>query len=162
MIGTRQALVLALVICTASILGSPELAAQEAATAASVRWLVAPPLLPAGAMIAVVSGDPAGPGQSIIRLSMPDGYRMPPHFHPTDERVEVQQGTLLVGMGDRLDVKQTLALATGDTIVAPAGFHHYSIARGTTVVSVRFIGPYTITYVHSYQAPRRRSFPFGY
>jgi hypothetical protein len=28
---------------------------------------------------------------------MPDGYRMPPHFHPTDERAEVKQGTLLVG-----------------------------------------------------------------
>jgi mannose-6-phosphate isomerase-like protein (cupin superfamily) len=85
-----------------------------------------------------------------------------PHFHPTDERVEVKQGTLLVGMGDRLDLGKTMALATGDTIVAPAGFHHYSIAKGTTVVSVRFIGPYTITYVHSYQAPRQASFPYGY
>ena len=113
-------------------------------------------------MIAVVAGDPAGPGQSTIRLSMPDGYRMPPHYHPTDERVEVKQGTLLVGVGDRLDVGKTMAMVTGDTIVAPAGVHHYSIARGTTVVSVRFIGPYTITYVHSYQAPQRASFPYSY
>jgi quercetin dioxygenase-like cupin family protein len=155
-------LVLALLSFTALLLGSPDLAAQEAATPASLQWVGAPPLLPPGAMIAVVSGDPAGPGQSTIQLSMPDGYRMPPHFHPTDERVEVKQGTLLVGTGDRLDADNTLALATGDTIVAPAGFHHYSIARGTTVVSVRFIGPYTITYVHSYQAPRQRAFPFGY
>jgi quercetin dioxygenase-like cupin family protein len=93
---------------------------------------------------------------------MPDGYRMPPHFHPTDERVEVKQGTLLVGMGDRLDARKTLPLAVGDTILAPAGFHHYSIAKGTTVVSVRFIGPYTITYVHAYEAPRQRAFPNGY
>jgi quercetin dioxygenase-like cupin family protein len=155
-------LVLALLSFTALLLGSPDLAAQEAATPTSLRWVGAPPLLPPGAMIAVESGDPAGPGQSTIQLSMPDGYRMPPHFHPTDERVEVKQGTLLVGMGDRLDAGKTMALTTGDTIVAPAGFHHYSIARGTTVVSVRFIGPYTITCVHSYQAPRRRSFPFGY
>ena len=35
-----------------------------------------------------------------------------------------------------------MALATGDTIVAPAGFPYYSIAKGTTVVSVRFIGFY--------------------
>ena len=138
------------------------LPAQDAAAPTSLRWVVAPPLLPPGAMIAVVAGDPAGPGQSTIRLSMPDGYRMPPHYHPTDERVEVKQGTLLVGVGDRLDVGKTMAMVTGDTIVAPAGVHHYSIARGTTVVSVRFIGPYTITYVHSYQAPQRASFPYSY
>ena len=119
-------------------------------------------MLPPGALIAVVSGDPAGPGQSTIQLSMPDGYRIPPHFHPTDERVEVEQGTLLVGVGDRLDLGKTMPLATGDTIVAPAGFHHYSIAKGVTVVSVQFTGPYTITYVHSYQAPRQASFPYGY
>ncbi len=157
---TGRAGVPALLFTGALLLGSPKLAAQEAAAPASLRWALAPPLLPPGAMIAVVSGDPAAPGQSTIQLSMPDGYRMPPHFHPVDERVEVMEGILLVGMGDRLDVEQTLALSTGDTIVAPAGFHHYSIAKGTTVVSVRFTGPYTITYVHSYQAPRRVSFPY--
>jgi mannose-6-phosphate isomerase-like protein (cupin superfamily) len=93
---------------------------------------------------------------------MPDGYRMPPHFHPTDERVEVKQGTLLVGMGDRLDARKTLPLTVGDTGVAPAGVHHYSIARGATVIAVTFIGPYTITYVNVYEAPGQRSFPFGY
>jgi quercetin dioxygenase-like cupin family protein len=157
-----RGLLLALVSSTALFLGTPKLAAQDAATPMSLRWGVAPPLLPPGALIAVVSGDPAGPGQCTIQLSMPDGYRMPPHFHPTDERVEVKQGTLLVGMGDRLDLGKTMALVTGDTIVAPAGFHHYSIAQGTTVVSVRFIGPYTITYVNAYEAPRQASFPYGY
>ena len=39
--------------------------------------------------MAVVSGDPSKPGLFTIRLSMPDGYRIPPHFHPTDEAVEV-------------------------------------------------------------------------
>jgi mannose-6-phosphate isomerase-like protein (cupin superfamily) len=106
--------------------------------------------------------DPAPAARSTIQLSMPDGYRMPPHFHPTDERVEVKQGTLLIGMGNRLDVNKTLPLAVGDTVVAPAGFHHYSIARGATVVSVTFIGPYTITYVNTCEAPRQGPFPFGY
>jgi quercetin dioxygenase-like cupin family protein len=93
---------------------------------------------------------------------MPHGYRMPPHFHPTDERLEVKQGTLLVGMGDRLDARKTMPLNVGDTAVAPAGIHHYSVAKGETVVVVTFIGPYTITYVNEYEAPRQRSFPFGY
>jgi quercetin dioxygenase-like cupin family protein len=59
---------------------------------------------------------------------MPDGYRIPPHFHPADEHVEVKQGTFLVGMGDKLDLEKTRPLAVGDTGTAPAGMHHFSAA----------------------------------
>lgn len=144
-------------------LGGSDLAAQAEAATTALQWATAPSLLPQGALIAVVSGNPAEPGRSTIELSMPNGYKMPPHFHPTDERVEVKQGTLLIGMGDRLDIKKTLPLAVGDTVLAPAGFHHYSIAKGKTVVAVTFLGPYTITYVNASEAPRQGSnFPYGY
>jgi quercetin dioxygenase-like cupin family protein len=93
---------------------------------------------------------------------MPDGYRLPPHFHPSDEHVEVREGTLLVGTGDVLDPRRTQALTAGDSTTAPKGVHHFSIARGRTVVSATFIGPYTITYLNANDAPRPRNFPFGY
>ncbi len=32
---------------------------------------------------------------------------------------------------------------------------------GTTRVRVTFMGPYTITYVHAHEAPRRPNFPYG-
>jgi mannose-6-phosphate isomerase-like protein (cupin superfamily) len=54
---------------------------------------------------------------------------MPPHFHPEDEFVEVKTGTLLVGMGDRLDIRKTMPVGVGDTGTAPAGAHHYTIAN---------------------------------
>jgi quercetin dioxygenase-like cupin family protein len=135
--------------------------AQASANGAPLQWSV-PPVLPPGALIAVVSGDPTGPGESTLELSMPDGYRIPPHSHPSYEHVEVREGTLLVGMGDRLDPKLTRALAAGDSATAPAGMHHFSIAKGRTVLSVTFIGPYTITYLRAEDAPRRQVFPFGY
>jgi quercetin dioxygenase-like cupin family protein len=152
---------IALWCCAPLLLGAPNLAAQNAAGAPALQWVV-PPLLPPGARLAVVSGDPTSPGESTIEVSMPNGYRLPPHFHPSYEHVEVRQGTLLIGMGDRLDVKKTLALATGDSATAPAGMHHYSIAKGPTVLSVTFMGPYTITYLHAEEAPQPRTFPFGY
>ena len=93
---------------------------------------------------------------------MPNGYRLPPHFHPSHEHVEVKEGTLLVGTGDVLDPKRTQALAPGDSATAPAGVHHFSIARGRTVVVATFIGPFTITYLRAEDAPRPRTFPFGY
>jgi len=135
--------------------------AQSAAASASPRWAV-PPVLPPGARIAIYRGDPTGPCQSTLLVAMPDGYRLPPHFHPSAEHVEVRQGTLLVGMGDVLDPARTRAPSAGDWATAPAGMHHYSIARGRTVLAVTFTGPYTITYVHAEDAPRPRVFPAGY
>jgi quercetin dioxygenase-like cupin family protein len=135
--------------------------AQSSADPAPLQWSV-PPVLPPGALIAVVRGDPTAPGEFTLLVSMPDGYRLPPHFHPGYEHVEVREGTLLVGVGDELDPKRTQALAAGDSATAPAGIHHFSIARGRTVVAATFIGPYTITYLRAQDAPRPRNFPFGY
>jgi quercetin dioxygenase-like cupin family protein len=135
--------------------------AQSSPDPASLQWTV-PPVLPPGALIAVVKGDPTAPGEFTLLVSMPDGYRLPPHFHPSHEHVEVREGTLLVGVGDKLDPERTQALAAGDAATAPAGIHHFSIARGRTVVSATFTGPYTITYLRAEDAPRPRNFPFGY
>jgi len=93
---------------------------------------------------------------------MPSGYRIPPHYHPGYEHVEIKEGTLLAGMGDKIDPKQTRALTVGDSATAPAGMHHWSITKGQTVLAVTFNGPYTITYVRAEDAPRQRIFPFGY
>ena len=142
------------------LLASRPAIAQEAADS-GLHWLV-PPLLPPGARLAVVSGDPTIPGECTIRLVMPDGYRLPPHYHPSYEHVEIREGTLLAGMGDRLDPKQTHPLVAGDSATAPAGMHHFSIAKGRTVLSVTFTGPYTITYLRAEDAPQRRVFPYGY
>jgi quercetin dioxygenase-like cupin family protein len=97
-----------------------------------------------------------------IELIMPDGYTMPPHSHPVNEFVEVKEGALLVGIGDKVDPKHTMRAEVGDTGTARAGAHHYTIAKGRTRVRVTFMGPYTITYVHAYQAPRQPAFPFAY
>ena len=142
-------------------LAAPSAMAQVSAEPVSAHWSV-PSALPPGALIAVVRGDPAGPGQSTLEVAMPDGYRLPPHFHPSYEHVEVRAGTLLAGMGDQLDPRRTRALSAGDSATAPAGMHHFSIAKGRTILLVTFDGPYTITYLRSEDAPRPRVFPLGY
>jgi quercetin dioxygenase-like cupin family protein len=150
-----------LVAASVWLLGARDAIAQGSAEPAALHWIV-PPVLPPGALIAVVSGDPTRPGMFTLRVSMPNGYRIPPHSHPSDEHVEILEGTLLVGGGDRLDPKATQALVAGDSATAPAGLHHFSITKGRTVLSATFMGPYTITYVRAEDAPRPRNFPFGY
>lgn len=150
------------VAVTVLLLAAARLAAQGSSLPAQApQWLPAPALFPPGAQIAVLSGDPFKPVMLKVLVSMPDGYRMPPHFHATDEHVEVRQGTFLVGMGDELDVKKTIALTAGDTATAPAGMHHYFVTKGATIVSVTIMGPYILTYVHPKDEPWG-VFPYGY
>ena len=69
-----------------------------------VKWGPSPPSLPAGAQIAVLSGDPSKEGSSfVVRLKMPAGYEIAAHHHPTVENVTVLSGNLHAGMGDKLD-----------------------------------------------------------
>ena len=161
MVWCRPELLAVLVAASSVVAGASGCAGQSSAESASPHWLV-PPVLPPGAFIAVVSGDPTRPGPFTLLVSMPNGYRIPPHSHPSYEHVEVKEGTLLVGLGDELDPKMTQALAAGDSATAPAGMHHFSIAKGRTLLSATFMGPYTITYVRAEDAPKPRTFPYGY
>lgn len=149
-----------LIAASVGFLTAPDVMAQSVRPA-SLKWSV-PTTLPLSVRVAVANGDPTGPGETTFLISMPNGYRIPPHFHPSYVHVEVREGTLLVGLGDELDLKHTQALAAGDWATVPAGMHHFWIARGRTVVSMRFMGPFTITYLRAEDAPRPRVFPFGY
>jgi quercetin dioxygenase-like cupin family protein len=95
-------------------------------------------------------------------LSLPDGYRVPRHYHPMVQRLEVRQGTLLVGTGEHFDPRNMDTLRAGDTAFAATGVHHHWLALGPTVVALTFDGPYTITYVNAYEAPKGTSFPYRY
>jgi len=143
------------------LMAAPGAMAQVSGDLAHLQWQVAT-LLPPGARLAVLSGDPTAPVKTTMLVSMPNGYCLPPHSHPGYEHVEVREGTLLAGMGDKVDAKRTHALAAGDSATAPGGMHHYSIAHGQTLVEVTFEGPYTITYLRAEDAPRPRVFPNGY
>lgn len=121
---------------------------------ASLTWGPAPAIFPAGAKMAVESGDPAKSGEFVVRLQFPDGYKIPPHFHPTDEHVRVRSGTFLVGMGDKLDIAATKPLTAGDTGTIAAKMHHFAIAKGETTVSVRAQGPFAMTYVNPADMPK--------
>src|SRR5690349_7176766 len=78
-----------------------------------ITWGPAPAMLPAGAKLAVLEGDPTKSAAFTMRLSMPDGYHIPPHFHPAFEHVTVVSGAVMVGMGDKFDESQMNTLPAG-------------------------------------------------
>lgn len=127
------------------------------AQGAAITWGPAPAVFPAGAKMAVLQGDPSQTAMFTVRLDLPDGYRLPPHFHPTDEHVTVIAGTFLVGMGDSVDLSKMMALPAGAFITAGANQHHYAVARGRTIVQVHAMGPFALTYVNQKDVPQTSS-----
>ena len=133
-------------------------AAQEpkavVVTPAATQWGPAPAMLPAGAKLAVLDGDPTKPGPFTMRLSIPDGYRIAPHFHPADEHVTVISGQFQVGMGDTFDAAKLSTLPAGTFGMIPAGMRHFAQAKGATVLQLHGTGPWKLTYVNPADQPK--------
>ena len=55
----------------------------------ALKWGDSPPGLPAGARMAVVSGDPSQAQPFVLRAQLPANYRIAPHWHPTMENLTV-------------------------------------------------------------------------
>jgi hypothetical protein len=105
--------------------------------------------------MAVVSGDPSKRAPFTVQLALPAGYKVPPHFHPTAELVEVKKGTLFVGMGDVLDVAKTQAMVVGAKTVIPSNLHHFGTTKAPTVLEITALGPLAMTYVDPADDPRK-------
>src|SRR5262249_42360306 len=119
-----------------------------------IKWGPAPPALPPGAQFAVLSGDPSKAEPFTIRLKAPDGYKIMPHWHPTDENVTVLEGTFAMGVGEKFDEGAAHEMPVGSFVRMPKGTRHYAMAKGETVVQVHAIGPFVITYVNpNYDPP---------
>jgi quercetin dioxygenase-like cupin family protein len=125
--------------------------------AGTAKYGAAPDILPPGAKLAVLEGDPTRAGTYTMRLWMPNGYTIPPHFHPADEHVTVVEGTFLVGMGGTLDASKFTPLAVGSFGMLPPGMQHYARAKGTTVIQLHGIGPWSLTYVNPSDDPRPKN-----
>ena len=128
-------------------------AKHTAVTPAELKWGAAPPVLPPGAQIAVLDGDPGKDGFFSLRLKFPDGYKIAPHWHPTDENIVVVSGTFVMGMGDTRNEATMHALPAGSFTIMPKTGRHYATARGETVVQIYGPGPFVVNYVNPADKP---------
>lgn len=121
-----------------------------------IAWKDGPAGLPPGAQYAVLEGDPSKPGYFAMRARMPDGYKVPAHWHPQVERLTVLSGTLHLGTGDKLNTGSGHALPAGSYTAMPAGMRHYAWAEGPTVIQINTMGPWDIIYVNPSDDPRKQ------
>ena len=123
---------------------------------ADVQWKDGPASLPAGARFVVLEGDPAKDGQFTMRLRLPDGYRIPPHYHGGVEHVTVVSGTFHVGMGATFDKAAAKPMPAGTFGYWPPPMRHFAWAEGETVLQLHGLGPWTVTYVNPADDPRKK------
>jgi len=127
-------------------------------TVKEAQWGPAPPFIPAGAEIAVLSGDPTKAVAYSVRLKFPANYAIAAHSHPTDENVVVVSGAFTMGNGDKLTRGAgNKVLGVGGYALVPAGMNHfaYTTAQETTIV-LYGTGPVDFKYVNPNDDPRNK------
>ena len=130
---------------------------QNAFTPDQIQYGPPPPFLAPGSQLAVLEGDPtASTGDFTIRLKMPDGYKIAPHWHPKRENVTVISGNFKVGMGDKWDDTKMMTFPTGSFAYLDPEMHHYAMASGEVVVQVHGMSPLQFNYVNPADDPSKK------
>jgi hypothetical protein len=152
----KKMLVVALLAGTVFLFGQSG-KPQNTFTPAQIKWGPPPPFVAAGAQLAVLEGDPtASTGDFTIRLKMPAGYKIAPHWHPKRENVTVISGSFKVGMGDKFDAAKMGTFPAGSFAYLDPDMHHYAMAVGPTVVQVHGISPLQFNYVNAGDDPSKK------
>jgi hypothetical protein len=127
-----------------------------------LNWVAAPPILRPGATMAVLEGDPNAAGKLFtVRLRTPDGYRISPHWHFSDEHVTIISGSIRLGMGDEFDTTKMETVPAGGYAALPARHHHYALTQGETEIQLHSVGPWKLIYVNPTDDPSRQQVSQG-
>jgi hypothetical protein len=100
------------------------------------------PLNP-GPQSAVLYGDPTKPGVYVMRLKLPAGWKVMPHWHPEEWRTAViLSGTLYWAAGDTWDESKFTAYPAGTFFSEPTKIAHYAWAKdGEVIIQLTAMGP---------------------
>ncbi len=98
-----------------------------------------------GQKMAILAGDPKKPGSLFtIRIKDSAGFKIPIHWHTTDEHVTVLSGTLYLGLGDKFDRTKAKAYPAGSYFNIPAKTNMYGWADEDFIVQVHGVGPFEV------------------
>lgn len=115
--------------------------------AADLPWRPASASMPAGAQIAILEGDPQQKRWFTVRLKVPAGSALRPHWHPRDERVTVIAGKVAVGFGETVNEAGVATFGPGSFYVNPANSRHFVLFPEESIVQITGIGPWEVNFV---------------
>lgn len=124
-------------------------------TPQEMKWSTAPAVLPKGAEMVLLYGDPSKEGPFSLRIRVPADYHVPPHTHPVDEIVTVLSGTFKLGMGEKADESKAKALPAGSFFGFPPGMAHFVYTDEPTIFQINSVGPWGLNYINPADDPRK-------
>jgi quercetin dioxygenase-like cupin family protein len=113
-------------------------------TPEAIVWKDGPPTLPAGSKIAVLEGDPRAAALFTMRVRVPAGAALAPHWHPRDERVTILSGAAELGFGTVAEKTNVKRYGAGSFYVNPPRTMHYLYFPEETVMQMTGFGPWEL------------------
>ena len=132
------------VLCLSGTTGSQPVETDDRIAFApdAVIWTDAPPTLPKGSKLAVLEGNPRSEGLFTMRVRVPAGSALHPHWHPRHERVTVLSGTVELGFGSVADPRNVTRYGAGSFYVNPPRVMHFAFFTEDTEVQLTGVGPW--------------------
>lgn len=91
-----------------------------------------------------------------MRVKLPDGFKIPPHWFEDKVRLDVLSGILYIGSGDQIDKEQAQELKAGGYKTLPPEIRHYGIVEGPTIIKLTTSAPWSVNYVNPEDDPRKK------
>jgi hypothetical protein len=132
-------LLLALTLAT-----PPQPEAPIAFTPEAVVWGDGPPSLPPGSKSAILEGNPRTEGMFTMRIRVPAGAALAPHWHPRHERVTILSGAVELGFGSVANTAAVVRYGAGSFYVNPPRMMHYVYFPEATELQITGHGPWEI------------------
>ena len=113
-------------------------------TPEAMVWTDGPPTLPPGSKMAVLEGSPKADGMFTMRVRIPAGSAIPPHWHPRQERVTILSGAVDLGFGSVANAGNTKRYRAGSFYVNPPRVMHFLFFPEATEMQMTGVGPWEL------------------
>jgi quercetin dioxygenase-like cupin family protein len=113
-------------------------------TPEAMAWIDGPPTLPPGSKMAILEGNPKADGMFTMRVRIPAGSAIPPHWHPRQERVTILSGAVNLGFGSVANAANTKHYAAGSFYVNPPRVMHFLFFPEATEMQMTGVGPWEL------------------
>ena len=97
--------------------------------------------------MALLEGDPRSSELFTVRFKLKEGFVMPPHTHPRDERVTVLKRKVSVAFGIDGARENAKHFGPGDYYVNARGAVHTVWADEDSIVQITGVGPWEAHFV---------------
>lgn len=110
----------------------------------AIAFKDAPATLPPGSKVSVLEGNPGAEGMFTMRVRIPAGSAIPPHWHPRQERVTVLAGAVDLGFGSVANKDSVTRYRAGSFYVNPPRMVHYLFFPENTELQITGVGPWEL------------------